>query len=70
MKKIRQRRSEFRLYPVFMERIYPAAKDFDIVVSATPLHCWNMGGQLREAIDLLFALEEEDRNFFRGNGRA
>lgn len=53
-----------------MGRIYPAAKDFDIVVSATPLHCWNMGRQLRAAIDLLFALEEEDRNFLRGNGRA
>ncbi len=53
-----------------MTKIYPAVKDSDVVVLATPLYYWNMSGQLRTAIDRLFALEEGDGNLLRGNGRA
>ena len=53
-----------------MTKIYPAVKDSDVVVLATPLYYWNMSGQLRTAIDRLFALEEGDSNLLRGNGRA
>lgn len=53
-----------------MSQIYPAVKDCDVVVLATPLYYWNMSGQLRTAIDRLFALEEGDGNFLRGNGKA
>ena len=37
---------------------------------ATPLYYWNMSGQIRTAIDRLFALEEGDGNLLRGHGRA
>ena len=53
-----------------MIKIYPAAKDADVVVLATPLYYWNMSGQIRTAVDRLFALEEGDGNFLRGNGKA
>ena len=53
-----------------MNQIYPVAKACDIVVLASPLYYWNMSGQLRTAIDRLFALEEGDGNLLRGNGRA
>lgn len=53
-----------------MTQIYPAVKESDVVVLATPLYYWNMSGQLRTAIDRLFALEEGDGNLLRGNGRA
>ena len=53
-----------------MAQIYPAVKDCDIVVLATPLYYWNMSGQLRTAIDRLFALEEGDGNLLRGHNRA
>ena len=53
-----------------MSQIYPAVKDCDVVVLATPLYYWNMSGQLRTAVDRLFALEEGDGNFLRGNGKA
>ena len=53
-----------------MIRIYPAVKESDVVVMATPLYYWNMSGQIRTAIDRLFALEEGDGNFLRGHGRA
>lgn len=53
-----------------MNRIYPAVKECDVVVLATPLYYWNMSGQLRTAVDRLFALEEGDGNLLRGNGRA
>lgn len=51
-----------------MVQIYPAVKDCDVIVLATPLYYWNMSGQIRTAIDRLFALEEGDGNFLRGNG--
>ena len=53
-----------------MDKIYPVVKDCDVVVLATPLYYWNMSGQLRTAVDRLFALEEGDGNLLRGNGRA
>ena len=53
-----------------MNKIYPTIKDSDVVVLATPLYYWNMSGQLRTAIDRLFALEEGDGNLLRGHGRS
>ena len=53
-----------------MEKIYPAVKDCDVLVLATPLYYWNMSGQLRTAMDRLFALEEGEGNLLRGHGRA
>lgn len=52
-----------------MAQIYPAIKECDVVVLATPLYYWNMSGQLRTAMDRLFALEEGDGNLLRGHGR-
>lgn len=53
-----------------MDQIYPAVKNCDVVVFASPLYYWTMSGQIRTAIDRLFALEEGDGNLLRGNGRA
>ena len=53
-----------------MDKIYPAVKGSDVVVLASPLYYWTMSGQLRTALDRLFALEEGDGNLLRGNGRA
>jgi len=51
-----------------MNQIYPAVRD--VIVLATPLYYWNMSGQIRTAIDRLFALEEGDGNLLRGHGRS
>ena len=53
-----------------MAKIYPAVKDCNVIVLATPLYYWTMSGQLRTALDRLFALEEGDGNLLRGHGRA
>lgn len=53
-----------------MAKIYPAVRECDVIVLATPLYYWNMSGQIRTAIDRLFALEEGDGNLLRGHGRA
>jgi len=53
-----------------MMQIYPAVRDCDVIVLATPLYYWNMSGQIRTAVDRLFALEEGDGNLLRGHGRA
>lgn len=53
-----------------MAQIYPAVRECDVVVLATPLYYWNMSGQLRTAVDRLFALEEGDGNLLRGGGRS
>ncbi len=53
-----------------MCEIYPAVREAEVVVLASPLYYWNMSGQLRTAIDRLFALEEGDGNLLRGQGRA
>ncbi len=53
-----------------MVKIYPAVRDCDVVIFASPLYYWNLSGQLRTAVDRLFALEEGDGNLLRGHGRA
>ncbi len=53
-----------------MAKIYPKVREADVVVLATPLYYWNMSGQIRTAIDRLFALEEGDGNLLRGHGKA
>ena len=53
-----------------MGRIYPAVRTCDVVVLASPLYYWNLSGQLRTAVDRLFALVEGDGNLLRGNSRA
>ena len=47
-----------------------AESEAEVVVLASPLYYWTMSGQLRTALDRLFALEEGDGNLLRGNGRA
>ncbi len=53
-----------------MAAIYPAVKGCDVLVLASPLYYWNLSGQLRMAVDRLFALEEGAENLLRGHGRA
>ena len=53
-----------------MAQIYPAVKECDVVVLASPLYYWTLSGQLRTAFDRLFALEEGEGNFLRGNGKS
>jgi len=53
-----------------MDKIYPSVRDCDVIVLATPLYYWNMSGQIRMAIDRLFALEEGDGNLLRDHNRA
>ncbi len=38
-----------------MNKIYPAVKECDVLVLATPLYYWNMSGQIRTVMDRLFA---------------
>ncbi len=53
-----------------MAQIYHAVKVCDVVVLASPLYYWTLSGQLKTALDRLFALEEGDGNFLRGNGKS
>ncbi len=53
-----------------MNKIYPVVRECDVIVLASPLYYWNMSGQIRTAIDRLFALEEVDGNLLRGHGKA
>ena len=53
-----------------MAKIYPAVKASDVVVLASPLYYWGFSGQLKLALDRLFALEEGEGNLLRGHGRA
>ena len=41
-----------------MDKIYPAVRQCDIVVLASPLYYWTVSGQLKTAIDRLFALAD------------
>ena len=41
-----------------MERIYPAYREADILVLASPMYYWNFSGQLKCAFDRLFAVAE------------
>lgn len=46
-----------------MEKIYPAYREADVVVMASPLYFWNLSGQLRTAFDRLFAVSEGNPNY-------
>ena len=46
-----------------MEKIYPAYKEADIVVLASPLYYWTISGQLKCAFDRLFAVAECDSDY-------
>lgn len=52
-----------------MNDIYPAVRDAQVVVLASPLYYWNLSGQLLTALDRLFALEEGGQNLLRGHER-
>ena len=45
-----------------MEKIYPAYREADVVVLASPLYYWTISGQLKCAFDRLFAVAECDPN--------
>lgn len=53
-----------------MASIYPAVKESDVIILATPLYYWNMSGQIRMVIDRLFALEEGGENLLRDHNRS
>ncbi len=40
-----------------MEKIYPAYKEADIVVLASPLYYWSISGQLKTAFDNCLQLQ-------------
>jgi len=46
-----------------MEQIYPAYRDADVVVLASPLYYWFISGFLKNAFDRLFAVAECDPNY-------
>lgn len=46
-----------------MGKIYPAYREADIVVLASPLYYWTLSGQLKAAFDRLFAVAECDANY-------
>ena len=43
-----------------MNRIYPEYRSADILVFASPMYYWGFSGQLKCAIDRLFAVTESD----------
>ena len=43
-----------------MEKIYPEYRSCDILVFASPMYYWGFNGQLKCAIDRLFAVTESD----------
>ena len=45
-----------------MDKIYPAYREADVVVLASPLYYWTISGQLKCAFDRLFAVAECDAN--------
>ena len=53
-----------------MDEIYAAVRNCDVIVLASPLYYWNLSGQLRTAIDRLFALEEGDGSTSTGKTSA
>jgi multimeric flavodoxin WrbA len=46
-----------------MEKIYPAYKEADVVVLASPLYYWFISGFLKNAFDRLFAVAEGDPGY-------
>lgn len=45
-----------------MDAIYPAYREADIVVLASPMYYWSFTSQLKTAFDRLFAVAETDAN--------
>lgn len=43
-----------------MDKIYPHCREADVVVLASPLYYWNVSGQLKSALDRLWAVAELD----------
>ena len=46
-----------------MVKIYPAYREADVVVLASPLYYWSVSGQLKCAFDRLFAVAECDPDY-------
>lgn len=46
-----------------MEKIYPAYKEADVLVLASPLYYWTISSQLKTAFDRLFAVAECDADY-------
>lgn len=46
-----------------MEKIYPEYRAADVVVFASPMYYWGVSGQLKCALDRLFAVTESDPNW-------
>ena len=46
-----------------MEKIYPAYREADVVVLASPMYYWGISGQLKCAFDRLFAVAELTPNY-------
>lgn len=46
-----------------MDKIYPAYKEADLVVLASPMYYWGISGQLKTAFDRLFAVAECDPHY-------
>lgn len=46
-----------------MQEIYPEYKAADIIVFASPMYYWGFSGQLKCAVDRLFAVTESDPNW-------
>lgn len=46
-----------------MDAVYPAYREADVVVLASPLYYWTVSGQLKTAFDRLFAVAECDPDY-------
>ena len=46
-----------------MEKVYPVHREADVVVFAGPMYYWGITGQLKIALDRLFAVTESDPNW-------
>ena len=46
-----------------MQKIYPAYRDADVLVLASPMYYWGISGQLKCAFDRLFAVAELNPNY-------
>jgi len=52
-----------------MLKIYPEYKAADVVALASPLYYWTISGQLKTAVDRLFAVAECDKDYRNIIGR-
>lgn len=46
-----------------MDRVYPLYREADVIVLASPLYFWTISGQLKCAIDRLFAVAEGNSDY-------